>query len=348
MSDPRFYDLSGPFQLRELLAEGLLHGQPAGVLNRNITGVNSLDLASAGELTFVGSNTRYKDIAAHTKSGVVLVTAQSRDWVAPSAIKIECASPLAVFNSVAKEFYPEFDAGFFGGTSIDPSAKIHESAQIGVNVTIGAGAEIGAGTRIGASSFIGRGVSIGRDCTIYPNTTLAYALLGDRVIIQSGARIGLDGFGFIGGATHERILQLGRVIIQSDVEIGANVAMDRGALADTVIGEGAKIDNLVQIAHNVQVGRHVLMAGCCGIAGSAVIGDYAVLGGAVGVGDHANIGAQANIAGLSSVLGSVPAGETYAGRPARPIKDYLKEKAVLRRLAKDRKLPFAAGNKEPS
>lgn len=340
MSDPRFYDKLGPFQLRELLEEGLLHGLAESAFSVEITGVNSLGLANMGELAFVGSNKRFKDIAARTKSTVVLVTAESREWVPSSAIAVECENPLPIFNHIAKAFYPELDAGFFATSSIDPSAKIHESAQIGANVTIGAGVEIGAGSRIGASSFIGRGVSIGRDCSIYPNTTITYALLGDRVTIQSGARIGLDGFGFIAGETHERLWHIGRVIIQSDVEVGANASIDRGVLADTVIGEGTKLDNLVHIAHNVQIGRHVFIAGCSGIAGSAVIGDYAVLAGAVGVGDHAEIGAHANVAGLSSVPRSVPGGEVYSGRPARPIKDHFREKAVLRRLTKKSK----AGN----
>jgi UDP-3-O-[3-hydroxymyristoyl] glucosamine N-acyltransferase len=204
---------------------------------------------------------------------------------------------------------------------------------------IGPGAEIGAGTRIGPNTVIGRGVAIGRDCEIGANVSISHAYLGDCVVIQAGVRIGEPGYGFASSARgHTRIQQIGRVIIQDAVDIGANCTIDRGAMGDTVIGEGTKIDNLIHIGHNSRLGRHCLMVGQSGLAGSVDLGDFVIIGGQVGVADHARIGDGARIASKAGVApGDYPGGQDYGGFPARPIKEWRREVAALVLLARRRK-----------
>jgi UDP-3-O-[3-hydroxymyristoyl] glucosamine N-acyltransferase len=200
---------------------------------------------------------------------------------------------------------------------------------------IGAGAEVGCGTVIGAGAVIGAHVRIGRDCAIGARASIMHALVGDRVIIHPGCAIGQDGFGFVRGPRGaHKVPQVGRVIIQDDVEIGANSTIDRGAIRDTVIGEGTKIDNLVQIAHNVSIGRHCLLAAQVGISGSSTVEDGVIMGGQAGVADHLTIGAGAMLGAKAGVMRDVPPGTRWGGYPARPGKQWLREVATLERLAR--------------
>ncbi len=211
---------------------------------------------------------------------------------------------------------------------VDPTARLEAGVEVEAMAVIGADVEIGSGTRIGPGAVIGPGVRIGRDCVIAGGATVQVALVGNNVIIHNGARIGQDGFGYAPGPRGMlKIVQIGRVIIQDHVEIGANTTIDRGTMDDTVIGEGTKIDNLVQIGHNVRIGRHCGIVSQVGIAGSTVIGDGVMIGGAAGVNGHIKIGDGAQIAAMSGVLADVPPGEKYGGVPARPLKDYLREVA---------------------
>ena len=215
---------------------------------------------------------------------------------------------------------------------ISPLAVIHETAVLEAGVTvepyavIGANVAIGSGTRIGPGALIGNGVKIGRDCTIAGGASVLFALIGNNVIIHNGARIGQDGFGYAPGPTGMiKIVQIGRVIIQDHVEIGAETTIDRGTMDDTVIGEGTKIDNQVQIGHNVRIGRHCALVSKVGIAGSAKIGNGVQIGGAAGINGHITIGDGAQIAAFSGVMADLPPGEKVAGQPARPIKEFFRE-----------------------
>ncbi len=228
----------------------------------------------------------------------------------------------------------------FGETGTSPTASVHPSARLEPGVVvdpgavIGRGAEIGAGTIIGPNAVIGPGVRIGRDGSVGASTTIAAALIGDRIIIHPGAHIGQDGFGFaLGARGHLKVPQIGRVIIQNDVEIGAGVTIDRGANRDTVIGEGAKIDNLVQIGHNVVIGRHAVLVAQSGVSGSSAIGDFAALGGQAGIAGHLTIGAGAQVAAAAGVMTDIPAGERWAGVPAKPVRKFFREVAAITRLA---------------
>ncbi len=334
MADPRFYPAQQGLRLSQLLdgvAEKL--SAPADPV---ISGAAALEAAQLGEVSFLTANKRYRAVGEKTQAEVVFVQPGAEAWLPKDCIQVVCQEPARVMNHVVARLYPQLvthPAGL-APTAIAPDADVHPTTEIGSGVVIGAGASIGARTVIGANSVIGPGVQIGADCQIFPSATIQYALLGDRVYIAPGARIGADGFGLLIGKTHLKVYHIGRVILQSDVEIGANTCVDRGTYGDTVIGEGSKIDNLVQIAHNCQIGRHVRISGGSGLAGSVVIKDYVVLGGAAGVGDGVTIGEGAMIAAKSAVLGIVPDGAFYGGHPARPLKEWQRERAFVRRLVK--------------
>jgi UDP-3-O-[3-hydroxymyristoyl] glucosamine N-acyltransferase len=222
--------------------------------------------------------------------------------------------------------------------AVHPTAELEEDVLLGPGVVIGAGAKIGRGTSIGPNAMIGPGCAIGRNCSIGPQVTIGFALIGDRVRILAGAVIGEPGFGVAAadGKTMD-VPQLGRVIIQDNVSIGSNTCIDRGAWDDTVIGENTKIDNLVQIGHNVRLGRGCLLAAMTGISGSCIVGDGVAFGGGAGIADHIKIGDRARVAADAGVMRDIPAGEMWVGTPAKPVRQFMREVAWLSKMAGTRK-----------
>ncbi len=309
---------------------------------RRISGIAALDRAGPGDLAFM-QNQKYAEAFAATRAGTCL-TSEKFAASAPAHVAVLVTpAPYRSFITVAQKLYPGamrpsslFEAsGIAAGALVHPSARLESGVMIDPAAVIGPRAVVGAGTIVGPTAVIGPNVRIGRDCAIGAGCTLVHALVGDRVIIHAGARIGQDGFGYVPGAAgHGKVPQVGRVIIMDGVEIGANTTIDRGAIRDTVIGEGTKIDNLVQIAHNVEIGRHCVLAAHTGISGSCTIGDYVMMGGRVGITDNVTIGAGVMIAAGSGVMSNIPPGEKWGGAPAQPAREWLKANAALRRLTR--------------
>jgi UDP-3-O-[3-hydroxymyristoyl] glucosamine N-acyltransferase len=331
--------------LREIAT--LTAAQPgAGVnLDQTINGIAPLNLATPRDLTFF-DNIKYLDHATVTTAGACVTLARLAEKLPARVSVLIAPEPYRTFVDVARALFPESlrPSSLFETSGVAPGASLHETARLESGVTIDPGAvigpraEIGSGTVIGPGAVIGPNVRIGRDCSIGANVTIVHALVGDRVIIHPGCAVGQDGFGFARTPKGVRkIPQVGRVIIQDDVEIGANTTIDRGAIRDTVIGEGSKIDNLVQIAHNVMIGRHCLLAGQVGLSGTTTLEDGVVIGGQAGVAEHITIGAGAQVAAKSGLMLNVPPGERWGGSPARPGKQWLRQVATLERLAKSPK-----------
>jgi len=323
-------------------------------LDRRITDVAPLDRAGPDDLIFFDKMKFAGDLAA-TQADVCLTSAQFAPHVPKNVMVLRCDDPYRAFITVARSLFPEsmqpssmFQAsGVAVDAHVHPSARMENGVTIDPGVVIGPRAEIGARTVIAAGATIGPDVRIGRDCTIGAGAAIVHALIGDRVIIHSGTRIGQDGYGYTQGPKgQQKIPQLGRVIVQDDVEIGTNTTIDRGSIRDTVIGEGSKIDNLVQIAHNVLIGRHCILAGQVGVSGSVTIGDYAVLGGKVGIADHLTIGEGAVFAAGSGVITDVAAGERWGGYPATPVREWMRAFVLLRRLMR-REQPVPSKNLRP-
>lgn len=319
--------------------------------SRRIDFVAPLNEAGPSALAFL-DNPRYADALASTDAAACLVTERFSTKLPATTIALVCAEPYRAFAQVLARMYPDAmrPTSSFGTVGISPGAFIHPEARLEADVTVDPGAvigpraEIGSGTVIGSNCVIGPDVKIGRNSAVGAHATVINALIGNRVILHSGVRIGQDGFGFaMGPRGHLKVPQIGRVVIQDDVEIGANTTIDRGSIRDTVIGEGAKIDNLVQIAHNVVIGRHCVVVSQSGISGSTTLGDFAVTGGQAGLTGHLKIGAGAQIGAKAGLMTDVPAGEKWAGSPAQPVRDLFRQEAFLRKMvrgegkARDRK-----------
>ena len=312
-----------------------------------IADIRPLDDAGPAHLSFI-DNRKYLAQLQTSRAGACLVAPALAGRVPASIIALETKTPYRAFAQGLHLFYPEAMHSKVamaepGAPFVHPSARIEAGVRIEPGAVIGREAWIGAGTTIAAGAVIGYRVTVGRSCFIGPGASIIHALIGDRVIVHGGVRIGQDGFGFaMGAGGHLKVPQIGRVIVQNDVEIGANSAIDRGALKDTLIGEGTKIDNLVQIGHNVVVGRHCVIVGQVGIAGSATLGDYVVVGGHGGVAGHITVGDGAQIAGASHVKDSIPAGARVVGTPAKPLRDWMREQLALERLARGSKSEVVA------
>jgi UDP-3-O-[3-hydroxymyristoyl] glucosamine N-acyltransferase len=313
----------------------------ASASTRTIAGVAPLESATAADLSFL-DNTAYAKFAETTGAGACFISPRFASRLPTHCAALVSNEPYRAFAKAAALLFPTAArpqtifgvSGIAPGAFIHPEAKLEAGVSVDPGVVIGAGAEIGRGTHLCANAVIGPGVCIGRDSAIGAQASITHALLGNRVIVHAGARIGQDGFGFAMGARgHLKVPQVGRVIIQDDVEIGANTTIDRGANRDTVIGEGTKIDNLVQIGHNVTIGRHCVIVALVGISGSAILEDYVVLGGQAGVAGHIRIGMGAQVGAKSGVMNDLVAGGKYLGAPAKPARQMFREVAALTRLA---------------
>jgi len=347
MADPRFFDNLGPFSLAQICEKSgiaLPAGADADALVHDLA-----DLSAAGpqHLSFFSGASILREVFAAARAGVCLVPAGGKRPDPPAGmILLDVASVGQAFAKIAGLFYPVHSQPRWDQReAVSPDARLGEGVILAPGVVIGPGAEIGDGTRIGPGAVIGPGVAIGKHCEIGAGVSISHSYVGDRVIILPGAAIGQPGFGFTtNGVDYLKVPQLGRVIVQDDVEIGANTTIDRGALSDTVIGEGSKLDNLIMIAHNCRIGRHCVIAGQTGLAGSVVLEDGVVLAGQVGLGDHSRVGAGARM-GARSGTGSrifLEGGQDYGGAPAKPVKEWAREIHALTRLARQRR----ADNKE--
>jgi len=325
-------------EIAALTRAKLRDGDPA---DRRIGNIAPLDTATAADISFL-DNSKYLGELSTTRAGACLIAPRFAAAAPRQIAVLEATQPYAAFVAVARALFPAAlrpSSLFGGGAAAD--ARIHATARLEAGVTVdplavvGPRAEIGAGSIIAAGAAIGPDVRIGRDCAIGAGASVQHALIGDRVIIHPGVRIGQDGFGYLPSPQgHQKIPQTRRVIIQDDVEIGANTTIDRGSTRDTVIGEGTKIDNLVQIGHNCSIGRHCLIVSQVGISGSVTIGDFVVLAGQAGVADHLTIGAGATLGGRAGVMSNVPPGARWGGFPAEPAIDWKRGVATLRRLAR--------------
>jgi UDP-3-O-[3-hydroxymyristoyl] glucosamine N-acyltransferase len=342
MADPLFFSPPSPLSLAEI-AE-LTGARPlAGTrLDKLIRGAAALESAGPDDIAFF-ANRRYAGAVARTRAGACFCTERDLALVPGGVAALTVGRPHEAFATIARRLFPAAlrPAPIFRADGVSPVAVVHPEARLegGVIVeagtVIGPGAEVGSGSLVAAGAVIGPEVRIGRETTVGANAVVTHALIGNRVIIHPGVCIGQDGFGFIPGAGgHRKVPQIGRVIIQDDVEIGANTTIDRGSNRDTIVGEGTKIDNQCQIGHNTVIGRHCLIAGRTGISGTVTLGDFVFLGGGVGIKDNIVVGTGARVAAGSGILANVPAGASWSGYPAAPAERWQREIKAVRRLGR--------------
>jgi UDP-3-O-[3-hydroxymyristoyl] glucosamine N-acyltransferase len=344
MAQPTFFEQPPSSTLADIAALTGSHLVDASRSGQQVRGLASLDEAGPMHLTFF-DNLKYADQLASTKAGACLVHERFEARVPADVAVLRAVQPFRAFVKLARELHDDAlrPQSWFGVSGIAPSAIIDPTAHLedGVIVdplaVIGPNVEIGAGTVIGAGAVIGVDVRIGRDCNVGARSSIQFALIGNNVLIHPGCSIGQDGYGFVffGPDGHLKVPQTGRVLIQNDVEIGAGTTIDRGSLRDTVIGEGTKIDNQVQIGHNVTIGRHCLLAAQIGLAGSLTIGDNVALGAKVGINNHLRIGDGAQVTAMSAVKDDIPANGRWGGFFAKPTKQWFREIIALERLVRD-------------
>ena len=335
MVDTTFYKNNGPFTLQQVAEICEAELKDSSKANMTVSDIATMEKTGENEICFFYDK-KAKEAAGKIGATACLTTPELAAFVPESVVVLVCANPKLAFLKLNCRFYGEYDPK----PDVAPSARIHPSAIIGQNCYIGEHVVIGENVKIGencvieAGAVIHRGCQIGSNCRIGASATIAYCIMGNDCYIYSGARIGLDGFGFMMVAgQHKRIPQVGRVIIGNDVEVGANSCIDRGALDDTVIGDGCRIDNLVQVAHNDKLGRGCVLVAMTGIAGSCTFGDYVVCGGQTGFADHLHIGSGAQIGAQSGLMRDVEPGTIVMGTPAVPIKDFMRQVAYLQKAA---------------
>jgi len=334
MADPRFFHRAGPFSLQALAAisDARLADPASG--GSVIDDVAPLETAGPRDVTFF-ANVKYADAFAVSRAGAAFVSSRMASRAPDGMALLIAGDPYKAFALAAQAFYPPppIVAGRPPSAVIDPSASVPDDCEIGANAVIEAGARLGKRCQIGPNTTIGANVEIGDDCRIAANVTVSHCLMGDRVVLHPGVRIGQPGFGFAPDReVPVKVPQLGRVIIGDDVDIGANTTIDRGSGHDTEIGQGTMIDNLVQIGHSVTVGRGCILVSQVGVSGSTKFGDHVAVGGQAGFVGHVKIGDGARIGAQAGVIRDVPPGTTIGGYPAVPMRQWLRQVAMLDRL----------------
>lgn len=338
MSDPEFYPSPQPINVATIAQH--LGAELVGDPKALIEGVAPIDDARPGAVAFV-DKAKYRRALAETKATAVIINSGLLSVVPEGVSSLVVADPYRAYAQVAALLFPEalrpIGSGIHGArVSVHGEARLEDDVVLEPSCVVSAGAQIGSGTTIGANSFVGPNCVVGRNCDIGPNAVIQHCIVGDNVIIHPCACIGQDGFGFAPGASHLKVPQLGRVIIQDNVDIGANTTIDRGTTSDTIVGEGTKIDNQVQIGHNCVIGRHCFIVAKVGLAGSSIIGDYVTFAGASATVGHVTVGSHSQIAGMSAVTEDLPPKSRVGGIPAIPIRYFLQDLAKARRRATDK------------
>lgn len=343
MTEPFYFEPARKLTVGEILRLTGAEARDGTPLDRPILNVATLDRAGPHDLTFL-DNPKYAEQLGATRAGACLLAPRFEKNAPRDLAVLRAPEPYRAFVAITRELFPEalrpsslFDAkGVAPGSLVHASARLENGVVVDPGAVVGPRAEIGAGTVIGPNAVVGPKVRIGRDCSIGAGVTLMNCLIGDHVIIHPGCHVGQDGFGYVfDKGAHMKVPQIGRVIIQDRVELGAGTTIDRGAIRDTLIGEGTKIDNLVQIGHNVVIGRHCIIVSQSALAGSVHLQDYVVIGGRVSVNNHVTIGEGAQIAATSNVNSDVPPGAKWGGTPAKPVKLWMREILLLERMARE-------------
>jgi UDP-3-O-[3-hydroxymyristoyl] glucosamine N-acyltransferase len=338
MPDPRFFNKQPSITIADInditAIENIADLKKDAVFND----VAALDKAGEGDISFL-DNVKYKDAFTKTKAGACFISPDLASLTPEGTTPLITQTPYKAYALLAQHLYPAKTSN----GEISAQAHIHDTATLGKNISIAAGAVIEAGVEIGdntvieSNAVIKENVRIGSYCRIGASATIAYSLIGDYVSIYTGCRIGQDGFGFaIDPAGFVKVPQLGRVIIEDHIEIGANTTIDRGAGPDTVIGQGTWIDNLVQIGHNVKIGKGCVIVSQVGVSGSTVIDDFVMIGGQAGVAGHLHIGKGVRVGAQSGIMRDVAAGETVMGAPAIPTKQFMRQVALLKKMSNNK------------
>ena len=336
MADPRFFDRAGPYTLEALAALSgarVLDSQGGARLYRD---VGPRETAGPEDVSFL-ENRKYLETFIRSRAGAAFVDEHVAGRAPPGMALLVSNEPYRAYALAARAFYPArlIVPRRAPSAVIDPTASVPEDCDVGPNAVIERGARLGRRCQVGANTVIAAEVEVGDDCRIGPNVTLSHCVIGSRVVLHPGVRIGQEGFGFAPDpAGPIKVPQLGRVLIGDDVDIGANTTIDRGSGPDTMIGPGSMIDNLVQIGHNVQIGRGCVLVSQVGISGSTRLGDHVMIGGQAGLSGHLTIGSGARIGAQAGVMRDVAPGETVLGAPALPMREFFRQVAALQRLAK--------------
>lgn len=336
MPDKRFFNIKGNSPLSEIAAVGGCKLSDDKYKDTEISSVAPIESAGESDITFL-SNVKYAEKLKDSKARACIMHPKMVEKAPANMILLISENPYASYAKIATYLHPDDVCE----PQISKNADISLTAQIGKNCTIESGAvikdnaKIADGCFIGAGSYIGKGVEVGENTKISSNVTITHAIIGKNVLLHPGVRIGQDGFGFATDkGVHIKVPQLGRVVVEDWVEIGANSCVDRGAGPDTIIGAGTKIDNLVQIGHNVQTGKGCIIVSQVGVSGSTKLGDYVVLGGQVGVAGHLNIGSMVNVAAQSGVMNNIEPKQIVGGSPAIPVKQWHRQTIAIKKLIK--------------